>query len=889
MRHMMSLLGQVPAAREESRDDPVTQIPTTGMRGGLGRTLLTAFLVLAIVPLSTVSWYATRRERRDIQREVTAKLSSVAMIMEGRVLQWTESHLSSLRIVASMPSTRQSASTVVSASGLQQPQPSAGAARDALRRQLAVLLSQDQAFRSLALLDLQGRVLVSSGGLVASAEEGENGDGDQAMDALLRDGPGVKIASLDPSAEHGPGTGGAVLTQQVVSPEGETVAVLVGWLDLGELSSQLLLSEEVGDEAARPSPDAGSEVYLVDRSGNALPQGRAISSAGIEAALSGQQRQGLHQNYAGVPVIGVYRWIPDLELALVAEQSQEEAFAVTDNVTAAIVGASLLVALVTAIIAAVVTRQITRPVVRLTESAVRIAEGDLAQQVPITSRDEIGILAYVFNHMASELKSLYDDLEAKVAQRTAMLQRANYQIQRRAIQLAATVEVSQAATSILEPSELLQRVVRLVHDRFDYSYVGIYLADDDDETEERRVSLREGTGGGEMVESIKAQPVTLQAEGRVRGQGRGKRRMASVEVIDPSERGGRPGWGDRSDRWTGGDVGRAVRDAMLTGEPSVVSWDSERAEEAFSSPYIRTEAALPLKMGGGGGVPEQVIGVLDILNTQDGDEALDEDTISVLQNVANQTTIALENARIYKKEKETAARLRRTESFRSRFLAHMSHELREPLTNIIGFSRLLLKGLEGPTNERQRQDLQIIHANSQHLLGLINDLLDVSQIEAGMMELHFQSFDLSDVIESVMATTSALVRGKEIELRQEIDNLPPVKADMARVRQVLLKLLTNAAKFTEQGTITVRAWSEDHQILVSVSDTGKGISSADQQRVFDRFEQGELSDGRRPNGAGLGLALSKEFVEMHGGEIWVESALGEGATFTFSLPRHEGR
>jgi signal transduction histidine kinase/HAMP domain-containing protein len=819
------------------------------MRGGLGRTLLTAFLVLAIVPLSTVSWYATRRERRDIQREVTAKLSSVAAIMEGRVRQWTESHLSSLRIVACMPSTRESAAAVVSAAELQQPPPSAGAAREALRDQLSALLSQDEAFRSLALLDLGGQVLVSVGDGVTWADEG-------AMDALLREGSGVRIASLDGSAEGGQGTGGAFVSQEVVSLEGERVGVLVGWLDLEGLSSQLLVWEGVSAEGARPSRDAGSEIYLVDGSGNALPprEEGAVSSAGIEAALSGQQRQGLHQNYAGVPVIGVYRWIPDLELALVAEQSQEEAFAVTDNVTAAIVGASLLVALVTAIIAAVVTRQITRPVVQLTESAVSIAEGDLAQQVPITSRDEIGILAYVFNHMACELKSLYDDLEAKVAQRTAMLQRANYQIQRRAIQLAATVEVSQAATSILEPSELLQRVVRLVHDRFDYSYVGIYLMDDDDEEdEERQVFLREGTGGGEMVESIKAQPVCLRTESPVGGEA----------------------------------GGRAVRQAMLTGEPSVVSWDAERAEEVFSSPYIRTEAALPLKMGGGGGVPEQVIGVLDILNTQDGDEALDEDTISVLQNVANQTTIALENARIYKKEKETAARLQRTERFRSRFLAHMSHELREPLTNIIGFSRLLLKGLEGPTNERQRQDLQIIHANSQHLLGLINDLLDVSQIEAGMMELHFQSFNLSDVIESVMATTSALVRGKEIELRREIDDLSPVKADMARIRQVLLKLLTNAAKFTERGTITVRAWSEDDQILVSVSDTGKGISCADQERVFDRFEQGKLSDGRRPNGAGLGLALSKEFVEMHGGEIWVESAVGEGATFTFSLPRHE--
>jgi signal transduction histidine kinase len=141
-----------------------------------------------------------------------------------------------------------------------------------------------------------------------------------------------------------------------------------------------------------------------------------------------------------------------------------------------------------------------------------------------------------------------------------------------------------------------------------------------------------------------------------------------------------------------------------------------------------------------------------------------------------------------------------------------------------------------------------------------------------------------EIIESVMATTSALVRDKDIELRREMDDLPLIKADVARIRQVLLKLLTNAAKFTEQGHITVRAWSKDHQVIVSVSDSGRGIPAGDQQRVFERFEQGKMGNGRRPNGAGLGLALSKEFVEMHGGEIWVESAVGEGSTFAFSLP-----
>jgi len=811
----MSSWEQAPSEQASSQDTHRFQIPTTGMRGGLGRTLLTAFLVMAIVPLSCLSWYATRRERRDIQREVTAKLSSVATMMEAQVGEWTEGHVDALGILASVPSARAAAADLVANTAR------AEQARDTLRDQLNGVLQQDSAFRHLTFLDSEGQVLVSTDPLADVSLSGE-------ISALREEDPGFHVISLDPDAARG-----AVVKQEVEALDGQLVGALVGWLDLADLSSQLRAAGELGE---------GSEVYLVQADGMSLPQGTFVDSPGIEAALSGEEQHGLFQSYADVPVIGVYRWLPELQLALVAEQPQEQAFAVADNVTAAVVGATLLVALATAVIAAVVTRQITRPVVRLTESALSIARGDLEQRVPVRSRDEIGILAFVFNQMASELKSLYEDLESKVAQRTAMLQKANYQIQRRAIQLAATVEVSQAATSILEPDRLLQEVVRLVHDRFGYSYVGVYLRDEDSGDQEDRLVLCRGTGGGRAVESAKTQPVPLE-----KGEA---------------------------------ESTRAVVKAMATGEPCVVEWDSEEAKEAFSSSHICVEAALPLKMG------DQTIGVLNILNTE-GDE-IDEDAISVLQNVANQITIAMENARIYEKEKEIARRLRKTEAFRSRFLAHMSHELREPLTNIIGFSRLILKGLDGPMNDQQERDVRIIHANSQHLLGLINDLLDVSQIDAGLVELDFQEVYLPEMIDSVMATTNALVRDKEIELRQEVGALPAVEADPTRIRQVLLKLLTNAAKFTEQGAIAVSAWTGDHgtsdRVFISISDTGQGISARDQKRVFERFEQGRLEDGRRPNGAGLGLALSKEFVEMHGGEIWVESEPGKGSTFTFSLP-----
>ncbi len=779
------------------------------MRGGLGKTLLTAFLILAIVPLSTATWYATQRERNDIQREVIAKLSSVATMMETQTHQCVENRIADLALLATLPATQESVSVLVTNAA------DASTASDVLRTQLQALLAQDSAFRRLAVFDDEGQVLISTD--TGTDPQTEGSLTEQTMTLGPEQASGLQSVTPDPTDDMG-----LVVTQRITGPDGETLGLLAGWLNLCDTVWTVQVVSGLGKTG---------EIYLVGASGIALSQGQAGTSPGIEAALSGDNGEGLYENYAGIPVIGVYRWIPELGLALVAEQAQEEAFAPTDSVTAAVVGAMLIVALVTAVIAAIVTRQITRPIVQLTESALSIAEGDMEQQVPTTmfSRDEIGILAYVFNRMAGELKTLYNDLEEKVAQRTALLQEANYQIQRRAIQLATTVEVSQAATSILEPEQLLREVVRLVHDSFAYSYVGIYLLDSDG----KQALLQEATGGGKEMTAVKAKPVPVE---------------------------------------NGSMIGQAV----LTGEPCIVRWDAERAQETFFSPYIRAEAALPLKMG------DQITGVLDILSTDEED--FDADDVSALQNVANQITIALENARAYAVEREAAKRLRELDRSKRRFLVNMSHELRTPLTNIIGFSRLMLKGIDGPLTEQQQNDLQIIYHNGQHLLGLINDLLDISHIEAGLMELEFREVNLADLIHSVMATASALVRDKDIELHQEIaPDLPRVQADATRIRQVLLRLLANAAKFTEQGAIIVRSWSADGQVLVSVSDNGMGIPLDDQERIFQQFDQGNLENGRR-NGAGLGLALSKEFVEMHGGRIWVESEVEKGSTFTFTLP-----
>ncbi len=215
----------------------------------------------------------------------------------------------------------------------------------------------------------------------------------------------------------------------------------------------------------------------------------------------------------------------------------------------------------------------------------------------------------------------------------------------------------------------------------------------------------------------------------------------------------------------------------------------------------------------------------------------------------------------------------------------MSHELRTPLNSIIGFSRVILKGIDGPLTELQKADLTSIHNSGQHLLGLINNILDISKIEAGKMELNFEEIEVEPIIKTVMSTALALVKDKEVTLHQDVpEELPTIWADPTRVRQVVLNLVSNACKFTERGTVTTRVKADDEKVTVSVTDTGMGIPKDHMGQVFEEFTQIDASTTRKVGGTGLGLPISRRFIEMHQGRIWVESTPGKGSTFSFCIP-----
>lgn len=222
---------------------------------------------------------------------------------------------------------------------------------------------------------------------------------------------------------------------------------------------------------------------------------------------------------------------------------------------------------------------------------------------------------------------------------------------------------------------------------------------------------------------------------------------------------------------------------------------------------------------------------------------------------------------------------------KSEFLANTSHELRTPLNAILGYTELIMDEIYGNVPEKIREVLERVQSNGRHLLELINDVLDLSKIEAGQLTLSIAPYSLNDVVRTAVSATEALVRAKDLQLKTIVaSDLPPAEGDERRITQVLLNLVGNAIKFTGAGEIAINVALADETFQIAVSDTGPGIAAADQQLVFEEFRQLDSSSTRTKGGTGLGLAISKKIIELHGGRIWVESELGAGSTFHFTLP-----
>jgi len=478
-------------------------------------------------------------------------------------------------------------------------------------------------------------------------------------------------------------------------------------------------------------------------------------------------------------------------------------------------------------------RRLTEPIRRLDEAAQRIAAGERSISVETASKNEIGSLARTFNAMAQSLARNESELQRKVEETSAL-----YEIGR---EITAQFAFEPTVQLIVERArELLQGDISL-----------LALREEENDT----FTFRANSGDiGEALRQLRFH----------HGEGHGGRVVASGEAV------------------LVGDYLEELRDSPFL--------------DIIEPENLRSGVAVPLK------AHDQVFGVLFIYSRSPNRfRAVD---LELLNTLATQATVSIENARLFQQVKRYADELEakvteRTQELqeanlkledasrhKSEFLANMSHELRTPMNAIIGFTRLVMRRAKDVLPTRQYENLEKILISSDNLLGLINDVLDLSKIEAGRVEIHPVRFVLEALVDACLRTVEPMIKNDRLQLsKQMASDLPMIYSDQDKLRQILTNLLSNAVKFTDEGSIKVRAELQDDNVVIAVSDTGIGIPEEAQGRIFEEFRQVDSSTTREYGGTGLGLSISRHLSQLLGGDMSVKSTLGEGSTFTVTIPQ----
>jgi len=332
----------------------------------------------------------------------------------------------------------------------------------------------------------------------------------------------------------------------------------------------------------------------------------------------------------------------------------------------------------------------------------------------------------------------------------------------------------------------------------------------------------------------------------------------------------------RPDR--GSAVGRAVIERRPVHIPDILADPEYKRLDLADIRSFRTVLAVPMLRQG------EPIGVF-VLTRDKEVKPFSERQVELVATFADQAVIAIENVRLFNEIQDKSRQLEVASRHKSQFLANMSHELRTPLNAILGYTELILDGIYGDVSAKVSDVMGRVDKSGRHLLGLINDVLDLSKIEAGQLTLALVDYSLTDVVQTVFTGVESLAAEKKLALKVALaSDLPRGRGDDRRLTQVLLNLVGNAIKFTEAGEVRLEARCSDGAFVVSVADTGPGIAEADQQRIFEEFQQVDDSATRKKGGTGLGLSIARRIIELHGGRIQVESAPGRGSTFTVTLP-----
>lgn len=429
-----------------------------------------------------------------------------------------------------------------------------------------------------------------------------------------------------------------------------------------------------------------------------------------------------------------------------------------------------------------------------------------------------------------QLSGAFNHMTSELAR---LIENLEQRVKERTRDLSVAAEVSTQVTRLLDINELLPHLSNLTRSQFGLSHVSVFLYDPTDK------ALKLAAASGEV----------------------------GLAMLQGSKKFGLE------------DKGLVPRAARLS-KPVVIN-NVNDSPEYFPNPLLphtQSEAALPMRIG------ERLLGVLDLQSDEQG--YFTNDYVNILLTLSEQIAIAVQNAQLFEDLEVARDEAERANKVKSAFLASMSHELRTPLNAIINFSKFLRKGIPGPINEEQTKLLTGIAESGQHLLNLINDVLDMSKIESGSLKLYVEdNIDLRDIIHSAVQYTEPLLTDKPVEMILNLpDALPLLSGDRKRLLQIFLNIFSNAGKFTSEGHIRVQARTENQHIRIEVEDTGLGIAPEDYDKVFIAFLQTESGLRQSGEGTGLGMPITKRLVEAHKGRIWFESQLNRGTTFYVELP-----